>query len=307
MKMIKIENLYKSYGKNKVLKNLNLEVNKGEIYGFIGQNGQGKSTTMNIIAGLINFNSGKCVINDKDIKNLNANDVGYLPETPSFYNYMNAYEYFNFIGGICGDDKNLIKRKSEELLRKVKLIKAAKKSIGTYSRGMKQRLGVAVAIYNDPEIIILDEPSSALDPEGRKDIIDIIKNLKDMGKTIFISTHILNDIEKICSRIGILKDGKIIIEEDLKNLTKKYINSIYDIEFENSIDKSYVEIFKKLDFVKSIEYIDSKLSIKVKDISENGLFLIKKIADSNLLPLSIEQRKMSLEDIFMEVTNNEYN
>ncbi|MEN8906183.1 MAG: ABC transporter ATP-binding protein [Clostridiales bacterium] len=301
--MIKINNLTKYYKKTKVLDGLNLEINDGEIYGFIGQNGVGKSTTMNILTKIIKFNSGSCFVNHMDIlkENIKKLNLGYLPEEPRFYNYMTPKEYLYFIGKICNKNKIDLNLKLNELLKLVKLEKFKNKPIGTFSRGMKQRMGIAVAIYNDPKTIILDEPSSALDPEGRKDVIDIIKELKEKGKTILVSTHILNDIEKICDKIGILKGGKIVIEDNLNNLMKKYIQPIYDIEFEYSIKSHYIKQIEDLDFVEMVRENNNKLSIKINNIEKNGFNLYKKIIDLEILPLSIIQRKNSLEEIFIEV------
>lgn len=236
--MIKIENLFKSYGSHKVLKGVDIEVKEGEVYGFIGQNGAGKSTTMNILAGLIEFDDGECTINSKRIYKKGKGtfkEVGYLPEEPKFYQYMNSWEYLKFIGEMCGDSKTKINEKSKKMLDMVKLTDSAKRPIGGYSRGMKQRLGIAVAMYNNPKILLLDEPSSALDPQGRRDITEIICDLKKEGKTIFLSTHILNDIERVCDRVGMLKEGQVVIEESIDNLLKRYIKPLYDIEFDSNL------------------------------------------------------------------------
>ncbi len=152
--MIKIENLFKNYGRHNVLKGVNIEVKQGEVYGFIGENGAGKSTTMNILAGLIGFEKGECIINNKKICKKRKGifeEIGYVPEDPKFYQYMNSWEYLEFVGEMCGDSKRQIKEKSEKMLNMVKLTDSAKRPIGAYSRGMKQRLGIAVAMYNDPK------------------------------------------------------------------------------------------------------------------------------------------------------------
>jgi ABC-2 type transport system ATP-binding protein len=304
--MIRIENLVKSYGRTKVLNKLNLEVKTGEIYGFIGRNGEGKSTTMNILNRIINFQSGVCMINDKDIKKaiIKPDDIGYLPEDPKFYNYMTCKEYLNFIGKISKDSAYKIQEKIKKLLKLVNLENSLNKKIGNFSRGMRQRLGVATAIYNNPKTLILDEPSSALDPEGRIDIIKIISLLKREGKTVFISTHILNDIERICDRIGIIKDGKIIIEDTLNDIMHRYIQPIYDIEYENPVDSKYIENLKSLKFVKSISTNLNKLSVSVNNVKLDGRALMKEVVDSGCTPISITQRKSSLEDIFIKVANN---
>ncbi|HEY9062927.1 MAG TPA: ABC transporter ATP-binding protein [Pseudobacteroides sp.] len=301
--MIRIENLYKSYKGHKVLKGLNIEVHRGEIYGFIGHNGVGKSTTMNILAGLIGFQSGKCIINGRDSsgKGLQNKDIGYLPEDPKFYPYMNAWEYFDFIGRIGGDTGNTIKEKSTDLLERVGLSKAAKRPIGGYSRGMKQRLGLAVAMYHDPHVYLLDEPSSALDPEGRLDMVNIIEELKDHGKTVFLSTHILNDIERICDRVGIIHDGRIVVEERLDSLMAKYVQPVYDIEFAKKPGRNLADNFMKLDYVEKVDTQDNKISVTIKDLEKDSQNLLREIAGLNVFITSINLRRNSLEEIFMKV------
>lgn len=302
--MIRIHNLTKNYQDHKVLNSINLEVKKGEVYGFIGHNGSGKSTTMNILAGLIKFQDGECFVNDKMIKgitNRDVKDIGYLPEDPKFYPYMNAWEYLSYIGTIGGEDRQTIKKKSKQLLDLVKLDKAAKRPVGGYSRGMKQRLGIAVAMYHDPHVLLFDEPSSALDPEGRMDVVSIIEELKSQGKTIFLSTHILNDIERVCDRIGILHGGKIVLEDDLDTLMAHYIQPVYDVELEKPLTEEQRESLKGKAYLEKMIQEDKKLSFWMKNIKENGNNLISDIAQLGTQVISINLRKSSLEEIFLKV------
>lgn len=302
--MIKIENLTKNYGRHKVLKGVNAEVKEGEVYGFIGHNGAGKSTTMNILAGLIGFEKGRCLVNGKSIKNRSNrvnNDIGYLPEDPKFYPYMNALEYLEFIGTMRGDSKRQIGDKTEKMLDMVKLSKAAKRAIGGYSRGMKQRLGIAVAMYNDPKLLLLDEPSSALDPEGRIDVVEIISNLKSQGKTIFLSTHILNDIERVCDRVGILNNGQSVLEENIHQLMKKYIQPVYDIEFDGDVNDEQFNILNKADYIEKVNVDGRKADVWIKNFEQNSTKLLKLISDINVPVISINLRKNSLEEIFLKV------
>lgn len=302
--MIRIENLVKNYGEHQVLKGVNIEVKEGEVYGFIGHNGAGKSTTMNILAGLIGFQKGRCFINGKDMQDINNranNDVGYLPEDPKFYPYMNAWEYLEFIGSMKGDSKKLIKEKSERMLDTVKLTKSAKRAIGGYSRGMKQRLGIAVAIYNDPKLLLLDEPSSALDPEGRLDVVEIISKLKSQGKTIFLSTHILNDIERVCDRVGILSNGQIVLEENIHELMKKYIQPVYDIEFDGTVNEEQFKRICQANYIEKINLEDRKANVWINDFEHNSSKLVKLISELNIPIISISLRRNSLEEIFLKV------
>ncbi len=301
--MIKVIGLKKSYGRLEALKSISFEVEEGSVFGFIGRNGAGKTTTMNILTGLIKFDEGKILIKDKDfLKNKLEllKSIGYLPETPAFYNYMNAYEYLNFIGEIVGYDIKKLKKTVSELLDTVKLTKQGKRRIGGYSRGMKQRLALAVAFMNSPEILFLDEPASALDPEGRMEMLELIENLKDEKITIFLSTHILNDAERVCNKICIIDEGKILLTENLSQLYKTYIQPIFDIEFEED-PRSEINLLKKLKWIENIKENGHRISIYVKDIDYAKKEILKEISKLNTNVVSYEIRKSTLEDIFMRM------
>ena len=297
--MIEVVNLKKNYGRFEALKSISFEVEKGSVFGFIGRNGAGKTTTMNILTGLIRFDEGKISIKGKDfLKNKRelTKSIGYLPETPTFYNYMNAYEYLKFIGEIIGYEvKNISK-----LLEMVKLTKQKKKRIGAYSRGMKQRLALAVAFMNSPEILFLDEPASALDPEGRVEMLELIEGLKDEKITIFLSTHILNDAERVCDRICIIDEGKILLTKSLSDLHKTYIQPIFDIEFEED-PKDGINLLKKLKWIESVKENGHKISLYVKDIDYAKKEILKELSKFNTNVISYQIRKSTLEDIFMRM------
>lgn len=306
--MLKVVNLKKSYGKFEVLKEISFEIKKGTVYGFLGQNGAGKSTTMNILTGLIDFNGGEIYIDGKEFK---ANrfevikKIGYLTENPVFYNYMNAYEYLSFLGEVSGYKHDKIKSRIDELLELVKLKDAAKRRVGGYSRGMKQRLGVAIAMFNHPEILFLDEPTSALDPGGRMEMMDLIEGLKEQNITVFLSSHILSDVERVCDEVSILHHGKIILSDKLEDLKNKYIQPIYDIEFEKKCS-SIRDALTRLDWVQNVQMEGSKkLSVYVKDINTANSRLLKDIPIEDNHILSFNLRKNNLEDIFMRMVKND--
>ncbi len=304
--MIKVVDLKKSYGKIEALKSISFEVEKGSVFGFIGRNGAGKTTTMNILTGLMRFDKGKIFIMDRDfIKNKNEliKKIGYLPETPTFYNYMNAYEYLGFIGKIIGYGQEDIKKRTDDLLEMVKLGKNARRRIGGYSRGMKQRLALAAAILKGPEILFLDEPSSALDPEGRLEMLDLIDDLKDNKITIFLSTHILSDAERVCDTICIIDEGKILLTEKLSKLYEKYIQPVFDIEFEG-IPKAEAGILRKLDWVEDIVENGKKISLQVGDIKHAGKEILAELSKLDMNIISYQIRKRTLEDIFIGMVNS---
>jgi ABC-2 type transport system ATP-binding protein len=192
------------------LDNLNLKVEEGEIFGYIGPNGAGKTTTLKIMMGLIYPTSGNVRIFGRDIKDINIKmDIGFLPEAPYFYDYLTAREFLDFYSQLFGLAKKERERRIEELLDMVDLRLVKDTQLRKFSRGMLQRIGIAQALINDPKLVILDEPMSALDPVGRTKIRDVILHLKDEGKTVFFSSHILSDVEMICDRVGLLVNGKL--------------------------------------------------------------------------------------------------
>ncbi len=206
----------------KAIDGINLVIQRGEVFGFLGPNGAGKSTTIKILMNLIYPDSGNAEINGKDVKFPDARRlVGYLPENPYFYDYLTADELLWFGGATSGMAKRAIRERSDYLLNKVDLQKARKSPLRTYSKGMLQRAGLALALIHDPDLVILDEPMSGLDPIGRKMVGDLILELKKNGKTVFFSSHILNDIERFSDRAGIIIGGKLKLIDTLTNLLSR--------------------------------------------------------------------------------------
>lgn len=212
---IKTENLSKTYGGKRkspieALRNLNLDVPRGEVFGFLGPNGAGKSTTIKLLMGLIRPTTGSSKIMGLDTGSPKSRQhVGYLPENPSFYDYLNAEEYLEFIGKVFGMDRTSLTEKKERVLELLELKDAMRRPIRSYSKGMVQRLGLAQVLIHDPDVYILDEPMSGLDPIGRALVKKIIVDLKSQGKCVFFSTHITDDVEAVCDRVGIIVKGTL--------------------------------------------------------------------------------------------------
>lgn len=227
MSVIELTNVSKQFRSDLLLRpvraldGLTLSINKGEVFGFLGPNGAGKSTTIKILLNLIFPDSGTARILDRPVSDTSVRrTVGYLPESPYFYDHLSAEELLRFGGQVSGMEYGRIRERIDLLLDRVDLQSARTRPLRTYSKGMVQRAGLALALVHDPEVVILDEPMSGLDPIGRKMVGDLIMELHEQGKTVFFSSHILTDIERFCDRAGIIIDGHLKLVDSIANLLK---------------------------------------------------------------------------------------
>jgi ABC-2 type transport system ATP-binding protein len=201
------------------VKDLSLRIEPGEVYGLLGPNGSGKSTTLKIILGLVSPSRGRTEIFGRDSRLVESREaVGFLPENPYFYKYLSGAETLRFFGRLCGMTGASLKNRVNELLELVGLSKARDRRLGTYSKGMLQRIGLAQALINDPRLVVLDEPTAGVDPAGSREIRDLIMDLKHRGITVLLSSHLLAQAQEICDRIGILADGVLVREGRLQEL-----------------------------------------------------------------------------------------
>ncbi len=232
--LLQTRNLTKSFGGRKIIDNLNLQVMKGDIYGFLGRNGQGKTTTIRLITGLIFPDSGDVIIDGHNLRSdfkKAISNVGAIVESPSFYGYLSGYDNLKLMANLVPGIK---RDRIDEVLEIVRLSPCAKDKVKTYSLGMKQRLGIANALLSSPKLIILDEPTNGLDPQGMKEIKEMIVQLvSEKDITFFISSHMLHEVEQICNRVGIIDNGKLLSEASIVELTQKSPGkSLEDIYFE---------------------------------------------------------------------------
>ncbi len=227
MNAIEISGLYKHYtskrfAKVEALKGIDLCIATGEVFGFLGPNGAGKSTTIKIIMGLIRPTSGYARISGVDAAQPESRySVGYLPENPAFYDYLSAEEYIHFVGAQFKMDSSFLAQRTEEVLKRLDLWDVRKRPMRGYSKGMVQRVGLAQVLVHDPDVYVLDEPMSGLDPLGRALVKDIILDLKSRGKSVFFSTHITDDVEKICDRVGVVNKGKLLVVDSVANIMQR--------------------------------------------------------------------------------------
>lgn len=303
MSVLTISGLSKSFGGQKVIDSLDFSVPEGAVFGFIGQNGAGKTTTMKMVLGLLKADSGKITVCGETVsygQTKTNRQVGYLPDVPEFYNYMKPQEYLALCGEISGLTKEEIKNRSNELLSLVGL-EGVKKRVGGFSRGMKQRLGIAQALLSRPKLLICDEPTSALDPVGRKEILDILLKIKG-STTVVFSTHILSDVERICDHVAVLHKGKIAVSGTLAEIRELHRSNSLLLEFVNSAD---AESFKSQQDIKPLlehsEGRDFEIVLHGTDMYRIQRTVITALAQTGLCPTKMEIAEPSLENLFLEV------
>ncbi len=296
MDMLHIENLKKSFGDKEVLKGLSLRVPEKSIFGFIGKNGAGKTTTMKAVLGLMKPDKGEIYVNGEKVvfgQTSTNRYIGYLPDVPEYYSFMNPTEYLQFCGEITGLSKAERVNRAEELLELVGL-KGEKHRIKGFSRGMKQRLGIAQALLNKPRLLICDEPTSALDPVGRKEILDILMAVKD-ETTVLFSTHILSDVERICTDIAFLNEGTVAIQGKIGEIKSTYRTDEYIIETETEKE------LKILSSAFPCLQQTGRTILKFKENQHSIFEVMHFITDKKLPVLKIERVEPTLESMFMEV------
>jgi ABC-2 type transport system ATP-binding protein len=305
--MIRIENLVKTYGSIRALDGLSLSVEAGAVYGFLGPNGAGKTTSMRILSGLAHPDSGRAWILDKEI-GLPGTDVrsliGVLPEEPTFYSWMTAREYLrDFIAPLYKIQGQAATGRADELLEIVSLKDAANRRIGGFSRGMRQRLGLAQALFHRPPVLLLDEPVSALDPSGRKEVLDLIETLRGQT-TILLSTHILADVERVCDMVGIISAGRLIVQDRREDLLARYVAPLFEIETDDGFGH-WLEWVGKQPYVTNVTVSDHTARVLVTDVSKAQRPLLESLAGASLSVRRFEMVHPSLEDVFLRLTGKE--
>ena len=297
MDMLRITELYKSFGSKKVLNGLNLSVPEHSVYGFIGKNGAGKTTTMKMVLGLLRADSGEITVNGKRVvygQTDTNRDIGYLPDVPAFYPFMTAKEYLRFSGEIVGVPRAEAEARAKELLSLVGL-GDEKHRIKGFSRGMKQRLGIAQALFNRPKLLICDEPTSALDPVGRKEILDLLSSFKS-EMTVLFSTHVLSDVERICTDVAFLKEGVIHTQGKIADVKTQYRSDGYAVEAETPSDiELLLNAFPQMRREDENKAVFFKTEHAVGDV-------LRFVANQGVSLLKMERLEPSIEDLFMGVS-----
>jgi len=306
MDVLRMQNLSKNFGETQVIKGISLAVPEGSVFGFLGANGAGKTTTMKMALGLLKPCGGEVFVCGERVR-FGMTDtnryVGYLPDVPEFYTYMRPKEYLRLCGEVAGLSAAAIKSRSKKLLELVGLSETNKK-IGSFSRGMKQRLGVAQALINQPKLLICDEPTSALDPVGRKEILDILKQIRGETTVIF-STHILSDVERICDRAALLHGGKIVLEGSLADLKARHQTDSLHIEFASAADRARfckqapAELLGGMEGFET-EDSETELTLHARDIASAQKAVLQVLWQHTILPNRFELLAPTIENLFLE-------
>ena len=297
MDMLRITGLRKRFVDKEVLKGLDLTVPEGSIFGFIGVNGAGKTTAMKTVLGLLKADGGEIYVNGERVvygQTATNRHIGYLPDVPEFYGFMTAPEYLDFCGEISGMSKTETTIRRDELLMLVGL-KDEKHRVGGFSRGMKQRLGIAQALLNRPKLLICDEPTSALDPVGRKEILDILLLVREQT-TVLFSTHILSDVERVCTDVALLNNGVVEIQGSMSEIKTRFRTDGYTLEIANEADRN--AILRAFPTVKAAE--GNILTLTEQDTPVFDV--LRFVADQQIPLLKWERSEPTLESLFMEVT-----
>ncbi len=307
MTAIRIEKLTKIYGPVRALDGLDLTVEENSIFGFLGPNGAGKTTTIRLLTGLAHPTAGQAWVAGTPIgsDHQSAGIIGYLPEEPAFYTYLSPLEYLDHIGRLFRLPPVERRKRIDDLLELTGLAQVKKRRIGGFSRGMRQRLGLAQALINQPRVLLLDEPVSALDPIGRKEILDLVEHLRGQC-TIFMSTHILADVERVCDSVGIIHKGRLLVKSNKNELLERYALPVLELECDQSQVPALAAWLPELSaqtWVKSTSIDQNVARIIVTDIETDRARLLAAVLQAGLPLRRFEVVTPSLEDVFLRLVN----
>lgn len=294
---MEIKNVTKEFNGSIAVNDFSMEVHAGECIGLVGPNGAGKTTLMKIISDIMNPTKGDVLLSGQKISEMKK-EMGYLPQYPTFYEWLTAKETLYFMGQLSGINKDGLFKIVPNILEKVGLSEEENSRVGTFSGGMKQRLGIAQALLHQPSLIVMDEPVSSLDPIGRREVLNIINEIRQ-ETTILLSTHILGDLEEICDRLVIIKHGRKIEDTTMAELSNRYSNNKIRIDIADH-SRGWIEVVKKLDYVRNVEVTGNQLKIEVEKIEVHKNMLLRNALKHNVNLLRFEIYKDTLEEIFLK-------
>ncbi len=310
--MLTVENLNYSYGSHKVLNDLCMHVEKGQLYGLVGRNGAGKTTTMKILSGIIDADSGRVTLNGVDFPRRNHlrdifvghseyKKIGYMPDNFGVYNNLSALEYLDFYAGEYGLTGKKKERRIAEILEMMNISELSEKLVSGMSRGMKQKLGLARTMINDPDLLILDEPSSGVEPEGQVSLRDMLIGLCSEGKTIIISSHVLSELTRLCTNVGMLEGGRLTFEGSVAEvLEKSRLNNLVRVAFVDGFEDG-MKIIHDSPLVSKISFDNNEIYFEFKGERKEEAELLKRLISAGTTVSFFGREGGSLESLFKSV------
>ena len=303
--MIEIKNLHKNFGNLAAVADLSLTIEEGDIFGFIGPNGAGKTTTMRILVTLLEPTAGKAFIDGLDVRKNGKKVrklVGYMPDFMGVYDDLKVFEYLEFFAAAFGIERKKRKSIVEGVLELTDLQSKQSAAVDSLSRGMQQRLGLARVLIHDPKVLILDEPASGLDPRARIEIRELLRELKRMGKTIMISSHILSELEEICDHVGIIEHGKLVFSGTLEDIRPHLgIHSKVRVQVANNQDKA-VELLSALPQVRQVQALGDQIAVTFHDDQKADGVIARTLVKADLDIIAIQPEQLKLDDAFLQLT-----
>jgi ABC-2 type transport system ATP-binding protein len=303
--MIETKNLTKNYGNLTAVDDLNLTIQDGDIFGFIGPNGAGKTTTMRILVTLLEPTRGKAFINGLDVRRHGKKVrrlVGYMPDFMGVYDDLKVFEYLEFFAAAFGIERKKRKSIVEGVLELTDLQSKRSVTVDSLSRGMQQRLGLARVLIHDPKVLILDEPASGLDPRARIEIRELLRELKRMGKTIMISSHILSELEEICDHIGIIEHGRLVFSGTLEEILSQLgIQSKVRVRVANNQNKA-VELLTALPQIRQVQVFGDYIAVTFREGQDSDGIIARTLVNADLDIVSIQPERLKLDDAFLQLT-----
>jgi ABC-2 type transport system ATP-binding protein len=302
---IQIENLVKKYNHDiTALDGASIKIKKGDVVGYVGPNGSGKTTTIKILTNLLNPTSGHAYINGVDVNKYPKKalqSVGALIEVPGVYDYLTPHEVLTYFGKVHRMSNKEIDQRIKEVLDLVKLSAWEYKKIGSFSTGMQRRLAIAQSILHDPEILILDEPVIGLDPEGIKDVRELIKRFQSEDMTVFLSSHLLQEVSEICDSVIFLDNGKIVAYDSVKNIKNRVKIKSIDVKFLNPLSKEKIDKIKSIEFIDGIKVVNGIVRIDFDGKPKTSSQILSKLVSFGFEIVSYAPESVSLEDFYVSI------
>lgn len=306
--MLKVTDLKKAYGRYHALDGLSMTIKEGALYGFVGPNGAGKTTTIKILAGLLSADSGQVILDGVDAwkeRQTLKGKIGYVPDTFGVYADLKVWEYMEFFSACYGLEGLMARKRCMALLEQVGLEGRADQYVDGLSRGMKQRLCLARALIHDPALLVMDEPSSGLDPKTRREFKELLQELNGEGKTILISSHVLSELDQMCTDIGIIDQGRMVLEGSMGEIMSRVERSdpLQILVYQN-MDQA-MAILRSHSLVGSIAIKEDRLSVGFTGDHQDEALLLQQLIDADVLVRAFFRKQGSLESLFMQLTDHE--